>query len=175
MAEENKTVDTNQVEQTEQVEITQDQLDTAVAKRLKRERETFAKRLGIETYNEENVESFMASIKSKDEKIAEYEQQNKDLQTEMLDRDYNIKALQSGVDTDNIERAIKLAKLEVESDPDLDLDKAFNLVLETFPMLKSTPKKPTVKIGDEVSNEVDTKTEVDRYNEKYKNSKYYKG
>lgn len=174
MAEENQNVDANEVEQTEQV-VSQEQIDTAVAKRLSRQKETFAKKLGIKSYSDENIENFLASIKSKDEKIVEYETASKELQTEIRERDFKLEAMQSGIANDNIDRAIKLAKLEIESDQELDIAKAFELVIDTFPMFKQQEKKSTIKIGDEVSNEVNTKTEVDQFNEKYKNSKYYKG
>jgi len=152
--------------------LTQEEFDAALNKRMAREREGFAKSLGLETYSEESLKSFLETVTAKDTKIAEYETKQKELQTEMRTRDFKIHAMTNGIDTQHVDKAIKLAQMEMESNGELDMEKAFANVLEDFPMFKGT--KTPIKVGDKVDNKVDEKTDIDKYLEgKYKNSKYF--
>jgi len=173
MEQEVKVIETVDVEPAKTTEsITQDQVDQAIAKRVSREREAFAKKLGLEQYSDESVEQFLSSTKEKDAKLTEYETKTKQYQSDILDRDFQLTAIKQGVTNDNIDRAVKLAKIEMETNQELEMGKAFELVLDMFPMFqgKETTK---VKVGDEVSKTVNEKTEIDRVLDKYKDSKYF--
>lgn len=179
--------DTNQVETTEQVEetvshdevkkdlglLSQDQVDEAIASRLKREREKFAKTLGIESYNEESVEQFLAGIKSKESLIEEQTNKIASMTQEQVNQTFTLEAMKQGVTSENIERAIKLARLELSDE--VDVTQAIENVLSDFPMLKASTQEKPVRVGSEVKNEVSDKTDVDRYLEnRYSNSKYFR-
>lgn len=170
--------DTNQVEKTEQVEetkaedtrLTQDQVDEAIANRLTRERKKFAEKLGLEKYDDESLDGYLAKVKDKNDLI---ETQKAEIEKQaglIEDRDFKLAAIEKGVTSENVARAIKLAKTELSGD--VDINQALDNVLGDFPMLKGVQKK---KVGSEVDNTSDSKTEVDRYLEnRYKDSKYYK-
>ena len=153
--------------------FTQDQVDEVVAKRLARERESVAKKLGVESY--EKIDSFLEGyqglIQQKEEINSKYEESIDHL----FDRELRLSALNNGVKPEHLDRAVKLitAELDSFSDDDLDIDKALENVLNDFPMFKGQDQ-PVRKVGAETRNEVSEKTEIDQYLDKYKNSKYYR-
>lgn len=148
--------------------FTQDQVDEVVAKRLAREREAIAKKLGVESY--EKVDSFLENyqntIAEKDKVLTELEQTKESL----IDKEFRLTALSVGVKPEHVDRAVKLAKTELSDD--VTIDKALEVVLEDFPMLKGA-EQSVRKVGAETRNEVVEKTEIDRYLDKYKDSKYF--
>lgn len=148
--------------------FTQDQVDEVVAKRLAREREAIAKKIGVESYDK--VDEFLQSYQSLTQ---EKEQVLTDLaatKDSLVDKEFRLTALIAGVKPEHLDRAVKLAKTELTDD--VTIDKALELVLEDFPMLKGG-EQPVRKVGTETRNEVGEKTEIDRYLDKYKGSKYY--
>ena len=175
------TIQTEQVEETvshDEVKkelglLSQDQVDEAIASRLKREREKFAKTLGIDSYNEESIENFLNDIKTKQEQIELQNNEISVLREAKTQQEFVMEAMKSGVKSENLERAIKLAQLEVSDE--VSIEQAIANVLEDFPMLKSGTQEKPLKVGSEVKNEVVDKTDVDRYLEnRYGNSKYFR-
>jgi len=159
------------VTESKQAGLTQDQVDEAIANRLKREREKFAKTLGIETYNEEAIEGFLGNIKAKETQISDLTDKISSLTADNLNKEFTLTALKEGVKSENIERAVKLASLEISED--VSIEQAIKNVIEDFPMLKGESRP--VKVGNEVKSTENDKTEIDRYLEnKYSKSKYYK-
>ena len=152
----------------------QEQVDEVVAKRLAREREAVAKKLGIDKYEamDSFVENFQQTLSQQEEMADALEEMMADL----FDRDLRLTALQLGVKGDHLDRTVKLAVAELEllgQDDEIDLAKAIQTVLDDFPMLKGT-EQPVRKVGAQTASDSESKTEIDRYLEKYKDSKYFK-
>jgi len=148
--------------------FSQEQVDEVVAKRLAREREAIAKKLGVEKY--EAVDTFLESYQSTKADKEKLFSELALVKTSLLDKDIRLSALSHGVRPEHLERAVKLAQTELKDD--LDINKALEIVLDDFPMLKGS-EQPVRKVGAETKNEVSEKTEMDRYLDKYKKSKYY--
>lgn len=153
----------------------QDQVDEVVAKRLAREREAFAKKLGVEKF--EAVDSFLENYQTT---LSEKEELTNDFSwmvERAFDTEIRLNALIAGVQPEHLDRVVKLALAEMENVPDeedLEIGKTLEIILNEFPMLKGVEQPAAVrKIGQESTNEGSSKTEVDRYLEKYKNSKYF--
>jgi hypothetical protein len=148
--------------------FTQDQVDEVVAKRLAREREAIAKKLGVDKYEAVDafLEGYQNTVSEKESLVAELSQTKESL----VDKDFRLTALNAGVKPEHLDRAVKLAKTELSDD--VTIDQALEAVLEDFPMLKGG-EQPVRKVGAETRNEVGEKTEIDRYLDKYKGSKYF--
>lgn len=154
--------------------FTQEQVDEVVAKRLARERESVAKKLGIERYDA--MDSFVESYQQTVSARTEMEEQMGDLMADLFDRELRLTALQHGVKADHLDRTVKLAVAELEllgQDDDIDLSAAMQTVLNDFPMLKGA-EQPVRKVGAQTTSDGESKTEIDRYLEKYKDSKYFR-
>jgi beta-phosphoglucomutase-like phosphatase (HAD superfamily) len=148
--------------------FTQEEVDEVIAKRLSREREAIAKKLGVEKY--EAVDTFLDQYKTT---LSEKEKLNSELtniKNSLLDKEFRLSALTLGVKQEHVDRAVKLAMTEMNDET--SIDQALGLVLNDFPMLKGE-EQPVRKIGSQPQSETSNKTEVDRYLDKYKNSKYY--
>jgi ribosomal 50S subunit-associated protein YjgA (DUF615 family) len=148
--------------------FTQDQVDEVVAKRLAREREAIAKKLGVDKYEAVDafLEGYQNTVAEKDKVLSELQQTKETL----IDKDFRLTALNAGVKPEHLDRAVKLAKTELSDD--VTIEQALEVVLEDFPMLKGG-EQPVRKVGAETRNEVGEKTEIDRYLDKYKGSKYF--
>jgi FMN phosphatase YigB (HAD superfamily) len=148
--------------------FTQDQVDEVVAKRLAREREAIAKKLGVDKYEAVDafLEGYQNTVAEKDKVLSELQQTKETL----IDKDFRLTALSSGVKPEHLDRAVKLAKTELSDG--VTIEQALEAVLEDFPMLKGG-EQPVRKVGAETRNEVGEKTEIDRYLDKYKGSKYF--
>jgi len=148
--------------------FTQDQVDEVVAKRLAREREAIAKKLGVDKYEAVDafLEGYQNTVVEKDKVLSELQQTKETL----IDKDFRLTALSSGVKPEHLDRAVKLAKTELSDG--VTIEQALEVVLEDFPMLKGG-EQPVRKVGAETRNEVGEKTEIDRYLDKYKGSKYF--
>lgn len=148
--------------------FTQDQVDEVVAKRLAREREAIAKKIGVESYEkvDEFLQGYQSLTKEKEQVLTDLEATKESL----VDKEFRLSALTLGVKPEHLDRAVKLAKTELTDD--VTIDKALEVVLEDFPMLKGG-EQPVRKVGTETRNEVGEKTEIDRYLDKYKGSKYF--
>lgn len=147
--------------------FSQEQVDEVVAKRLARERDAIAKKFGVEKY--EAVDSFLETYQNT---VAEKEQLIVDLKTTkdtLTDKEFRLTALAQGVKPEHVDRAVKLASVELSEE--VNVDKALEIVLEDFPMFKGA-EQPVRRVGIEPKSEVSEKSEIDRYLDKYKNSKY---
>lgn len=148
--------------------FTQEEVDEVIAKRLAREREAIAKKLGVEKY--EAVDTFLEQYKNT---LGEKEKLNSELaniKNSLLDKEFRLSALTLGVKQEHVDRAVKLAMTEMNEET--TIEQALELVLGDFPMLKGE-EQPVRKIGSQPQSDVSDKTEMDRYLDKYKNSKYY--
>ena len=159
----------NQTQSEKVYGFTQDQVDEVVAKRLAREREAVAKKLGVESYDkiDDFLQTYESVAKEKEQVLEDLAQTKESL----TDKDFRLTALSSGVKPEHLDRAVKLAKTELSDT--VTIEQALELVLEDFPMLKGEPQSVR-KVGAETRNEVGEKTEIDRYLDKYKDSKYFK-
>lgn len=162
-------------EQTEPTKygFTQDEVDEVVAKRLARERDSLAKKLGVDKY--ESVDSFLEDYQNTLQNREDVQQQSDYYVEQLFDRELRLTALTHGVKAEHLDRTIKLAIAELEGvpeDEELDIDKAIAIVLDDFPMLKGG-EQTVRKIGAETTREGSEKSEIDRYLDKYKNSKYF--
>jgi hypothetical protein len=148
--------------------FTQDQVDEVVAKRLAREREAVAKKLGIDKYEavDSFLESYQNTVSEKETLVAELSLTKESL----VDKEFRLTALSAGVKPEYLDRAVKLARTELTDN--VTIEQALEVVLEDFPMLKGG-EQPVRKVGAETRNEVGEKTEIDRYLDKYKGSKYF--
>jgi hypothetical protein len=155
--------------------FTQDELDEVVAKRLAREREAFAKKLGVEKF--EQVDSFLETYKTTVSEKEELNSKYETVITQAFDKEIRLQALLSGVKPEHLDRVVKLTTTELESlneDEELDIAKTMSIVLEEFPMfVGSEPQETVRKIGQQPNTDSNSKTEIERYNEKWKNSKYW--
>ena len=149
--------------------FTQDQVDEVVAKRLAREREAVAKKLGVESYDK--IDDFLQTYESVTKEKEQVLQDLAATKETLTDKEFRLTALSAGVKPEHLDRAVKLAKTELVDD--ITIDKALEIVLEDFPMLKGETQSVR-KVGAETRNEVGEKTEIDRYLDKYKDSKYFK-
>lgn len=147
--------------------FTQDQVDEVVAKRLAREREAIAKKLGVDKYEavDSFLESYQSTVAEKDKLLTELEA----TKSTLTDKDFRLTALSQGVKPEHLDRAVKLAQVELNDE--VDVDKALEIVLTDFPMFKGA-EQPVRRVGAEPKSDVSEKSEIDRYLDKYKNSKY---
>ncbi|WBK39970.1 head scaffolding protein [PinkBerry-associated phage LS06-2018-MD08] len=184
MEDNNTTVDTQttttSVESTSEVKtFTQEQLDQAVTNRLARTKETIAKKLGLESYSDEALESFVSDYKDKSTKVTELSETIATKDNILFDKDLTIGALNSGVTQDNIAKVAKLVKSDMQDNNELDVQTALTQVLTDYPFFaqSSAENKPAeVKVGVEVTGKAPLKNEVDDYlnSGRYKNSRYTK-
>jgi len=175
ITEEQQTTTNEQTSNFEDYTFNQEQVDEVVAKRLAREREAFAKKLGVEKY--EAIDSFLENYQTT---LSEKESLSDDFSwivEKAFDTEIRLNALIAGVQPDHLDRVVKLALAEMENlgdDEDIEIEKTLSIILEEFPMLKGAEQPAAIrKIGQEAHKEGSSKTEVDRYLEKYKNSKYF--
>jgi hypothetical protein len=150
--------------------FTQEEVDDVIAKRLARERDAFAKKLGIEKFDA--IDDF---LKQNEVTVAEKEELTKKLsevETNLLDKEFRLSALGLGVKPEHVDRAVKLAMTELSDE--VNIDQALELVLGDFPMLKGE-EQPVRRIGNQPTAEVSEKTDMDKFFDKpkYKNSKYF--
>lgn len=148
--------------------FTQDQVDEVVAKRLARERDAVAKKLGVDKYDD--IDSFLESVNSIKSEKEQFVSELGQIKETLLEKEFRLHALSVGIKPEHVDRAVKLARTEISDE--VDMEKAFGLVLDDFPMLKGGDQ-PVRKIGAETVSEGQSKTDMDRYLDKYKNSKYY--
>lgn len=153
----------------------QEQVDEVVAKRLAREREAFAKKLGVEKYDA--IDGFLENYQTTLSETEQLSEEYSWMVERAFDTEIRMNALIAGVKPDHLDRVVKLALAEMENqaeDEDLDINQTLTTILEEFPMLKGAEQPAAVrKIGQEAAKEGSSKTEVDRYLEKYQNSKYF--
>jgi hypothetical protein len=155
--------------------FTQEQLDEVVAKRLARERDAVAKKLGVETFDA--IDGLLESYKTTQSEKAELMEKYNLMTDTALDKDIRLTALLSGVIPEHLDRVVKLAIAEIENQPDedeLNIAATIDVIVNEFPMFKNLEVEPSVrKIGQEPSTKTNSKTDIDRYNSKYDGSKYY--
>ena len=170
---------TTETQQSNEVKtFTQEQLDQTVSSRIARTKETFAKKLGLESYSDEALESFVSDYQDKSTKVTELSETIATKENILFDKDLTIGALTKGVTQDNISKVAKLVKTDMQDNTELDVNTALEQVLTDYPFFakESGEVKPEVKVGVEVTGQAPTKSEVDEYlsSRRYKNSRYIK-
>ena len=160
--------------------FTQDEVTHAVTNRVNRERETIAKKLGLESYSDEALESFVSDYKDKSTKVTELSETIATKENILFDKELTIGALTKGVTQDNISKVAKLVKTDMQDNQELDVTTALEQVLTDYPFFAQSSaeniKPAEVKVGVEVKGQPQTKNEVEEYlsSGRYKNSRYLK-
>lgn len=180
---EDKKVDT-QTTTTDEFEVkfkTQDDYQTevnrVVGNRLDRTKQELAKKLGIESYSEEALESFVSEYNAMKESNTTFQEKLTTSENTLFDKDLTINALTMGVTKENLDRVNVLVKTEMQTNTELDINGAMEIVLNDFPMFKGqeVPTKPT-SVGVQTTSSADAPNEVDAYlKQRYGKSKYYNG
>lgn len=154
--------------------LTQEQFDNALNSKVARVKNNLAKDLGLESYSKETIESYIAKNKEAQSTIATMTETEKTLNNTILDNNFNLEALGLGITPDNVARAIKLAKVELSGNSELNVDTALALVVKDFPFFAGGEVVPPLtKVGAVVNNTATPKNEIDDYLKRnYANSKY---
>ena len=154
----------------------QAEVNRVVGNRLDRTKQEIAKKLGLESYSEEALESFVSDYNSLKENNTQTLEKLKTSENTLFDKELTISALTMGVTQENLDRVNVLVKTEMQTNNELDVNGALNRVLEDFPMFKGVTvqeTKPT-QVGVQTTTTTDTPNEVDAYLAKrYGKSKYY--
>jgi hypothetical protein len=175
MTEETKTTQvTTEAKFTE--EQVQAKIDSAVESRLSRERKSIATKLGIESYDK--LDGFLEGNKSSETVRTTLQTENTGLKEQLTSKDETIDMLSVDIDPAQFDNARALTKVQIEKDDTLDFKASVAKLVETMPFLKKSVEHPTdsqkTKVGVEVKTTTDTRTEEEKYLEKYKGSRYYK-
>jgi hypothetical protein len=169
--------DTEKTTQNNEGKFTQEQLDAKVGERLSRERKSIATKLGIDSYNEENVNKFLDSIKTNNTVRDTFQTENTDLKTKLENEQLTNKMLTADVSPDQIENAKALTNVKLQKDSELTFDTGLAKLMEEMPFLKrgvsQDETQNKTKVGVEIKTTTDTRTEEEKYLEKYKGSRYY--
>jgi hypothetical protein len=167
--------------------FTQEEVDNLIKDRLSREKDKFAKDLGIgEEFNKEeysNYKKFIESQKTEAQKLADkvaiLEKEREDalrlVKQSKIEKEVEnvLKSLE--VDTKHSKTILKLVDLSEMQEIDAEFIKSAitNTINEELPMLINSEK---IKIGSEKQEDKKpTSTVSDYLKEKYKNNPYYKG
>jgi hypothetical protein len=164
-------------QETTEGKFTQAQLETKIGERLSRERKSIASKLGIESMDK--LDAFLDSNKSNVTLKDDFQEKNTTLTNTVKDKDITIDMLIANIDPDHIKNAKALTEVKMSEDDTLTFKSGLEKLVEEMPFLirgneqlKTDPEK--VKVGVEVKNQADTRTEKDKHDEKYKNSIYYR-
>jgi len=177
--EDNKTVDTQTTTQDTSTQnevktFTQEELDQAVSNRIARTKETFAKKLGLESYSDEALESFVSEYKDLSGKVTELNETIATKENILFEKDLRVEALSLGVKTENLDKVAKLVKTDLQENTELDVKGALTQVLEDYPFFGNVVDQKTLQVGIETKTDKSAPNEVDAYlKAKYKNSRYY--
>jgi hypothetical protein len=183
-----KTVTPTEVEETEKVvekTLTQKEVDDLIIERVKREKDKFAKDLGIgEDFNKEDYKKYKEFIdnqKSEAEKLAEENAKLKEekqqalleVRTSKIERTTEEVLKELEVDTQYVKTILKLANVDVEEISTETLKPIIQKVIEEeLPMLINNEK---IKIGADKPEDKKTVSGVKDYlDKKYANNPYYK-
>lgn len=170
----NETVEQNEVSFKTQEDY-QNEVNRVVGNRLDRTKQELAKKLGLESYSDEALETFVNDYNELKTNITSVQEKLTTSENTLFDKELTINALTKGVTQENINRVNVLVKTEMQTNPDLDLNGAMERVLTDFPMFKGetvTPK-PT-QVGVQTTTTTEQPNEVDAYlNKRYGKSKYY--
>lgn len=142
--------------------FTKEEVNNIVKSRVNKEREEIGKVLGVDAYlNADALNKYVSEINSNKTKLTELqsasETHNKtveELTNEKYQYKYNIKE-------DSLEKALTLAKLEIDKDSTLTTDKALESVLAEFNNLTTGVLPTQTKIGSQTKNE--TKVDPNPY------------
>jgi hypothetical protein len=157
--------------------FTQAQLETKIGERLSRERKSIATKLGIESMDK--LDGFLENNKSNLDLREKFQRENIVLGEKNSDTELVVDMLKANIDPDQLDNAKALTQVKLSKDDTLDFKTGLEKLVEEMPFLirgteqqKIDPEK--VKVGVEVKNVADTRTEKDKHDEKYKNSIYYR-
>jgi len=158
--EENKVIQETKVEtaetKNEQVaepkkSFTQEEVNSIVKSRVERERDAFAKHLGLEVYSKEGVETVVGKAKTLESEVQESTKKLSEYEKNILEQSKTITALKFDIKEENLKHAFKLAEVEMESQPDSTFEEALKKVVEKFPEVRKVDVK---KFGIETGNKV---------------------
>ena len=147
------------VEDTAEKMFSQEDLNKIVSSRVNKERDSFAKELGIgDKYSKESFNSFIEANKTMStefeglkEVSTSYNTKIEEMQEALTQKQTDLYKYQHGVEGENLTKAMKLSELEIEANADLTMDQALEKVLTDFPNLK-TIQTTVPKVGSPVTN-----------------------
>jgi hypothetical protein len=159
--------------------FTQAQLETKIGERLSRERKSIASKLGIESMDK--LDAFLDSNKSNVTLKNDFQEKNTTLTNTVKDKEITIDMLKANIDPDQLDNAKALTQVKLSKDDTLNFKTGLEKLVEEMPFLirgteqqKNEQQGEKPKVGVEVKNQADTRTEKDKHDEKYKNSIYYR-
>lgn len=126
----------------------QEDVDRIIKGRLDRERETFAKSLGLEKYDD--IKDFVEGYNQTKNTLTEKEKALEDLNADLSKAQNDIIKYKYQIKDDKFKEAVALAKIKQEG-TELDLEGALKDVLKEYPSLRNG----VVKIGEEAGNQTD--------------------
>lgn len=129
----------------------QEDVDRIIKGRLDRERETFAKSLGLESYDD--IKNFMEGYSQVKNSLTEKEQALEKINADLSNAQNDIIKYKYQIKDDKFKEAVALAKIKQEG-TELDLEGALKDVLKEYPSLRNG----VVKIGAEAGNQNDAST-----------------
>ena len=156
------TVETTQVEEVKPVEkpqeqgktFTQEDVDKIVSSRLLRERETFAKTLGIEEYSKDAIEGITNEYKSTKSKNEEYEGKITEISTkfdeELSKTKHDLLKYKHGISEDKFDEAMAVAKTRATKN-EIDIDQALSEVVKDYPKFSSVIAKGGMETGNQTT------------------------
>lgn len=159
---------TPEVQEQETKTFTQDQLDAVVKDRLARERDKFARELGIdESFSKEKYEEFRIfqdAQKTELEKVKEQAQQLEAEKLELLTQKERLSeeyaAAKLGVKPESLEDALALAKIKSGD----TIEAKLQAVLEEYPIFGAIQPNTTAKtIGSEKKDERVNNSQADAW------------
>ncbi len=148
-----ETIETNQVEvvtpnKVEVKTFTQEQLDQVVKDRLTREREAFAKSVGLETYSKEVVESTINTLRDESKTLKEKEQT---YVSTIEKKEQELLGYKKGIVDGKLDEALMLAKVKQQKNEGMSLEDALTLTVDEYPTLRGTPQKQGMEVGNNVT------------------------
>lgn len=139
----------------------QTELDDLVGNRLNRQKDKFAKDLGIEKYTDENMETYLKGITEKTNVITSHEETISKLKNDITTRDFNLSLVNNGINEKYHKYVKNLATMEMQGNAELSIDQAIENIVKDMPMVKTDTVPP--RAGMTPSHGVDGKTEQQRY------------
>jgi len=157
--EENKVIQDQKVETVEtkneqevKKSFSQEEVNSIVKSRVERERDAFAKNLGLETYSKEGVESILGKSKQLETQYEETTKKLTEYEKNLQEQTKTITALKFDIKEENLKHAFKLAEVELEAQPESSFEEALKRVIEKFPEVRKNDVK---KFGIETGNKVE--------------------
>ena len=186
MAEENKAETTQEVKDTEtssgeqsyDEKTLQAKVEEATKETANKIKRDYSKRLGVNLFEDDEVDSFVKGLESKVDKSAveEYEKQleeYKSYKTKYEDTQFDLAITKAGVSDDAVPKVKKLANVEMQEDSELTYEKAIDKVMEEYGAVFKKGKKAGLDLNQDNSTKTGYEEHIES-NPRYKNNPYIK-